>query len=143
MFNKNTCKQRKMHRINLRKKCKGKHERFYPSLILVTYVQAPSSPLEIYLILILIHQKSIPFTPLDKITFANLYNSSLYQEDNNLYNSSQYQEDTLVQLFSLNDYKVSYKSWNLYVIVNKVSYKRTLRILHNGIGIVLRNESGN
>ena len=64
---------------------------------------------------------------LTKQPLPNLYNSSLHQEDNN----------------SLNDYNESYRLWNLYVIVNRVSYRWTLRILHNRIGIVWRNESRN
>ena len=45
------------------------------------------------------------------------------------------------KILSLIDYNVSYKAWNLYMIVNKVSYRRTLRILHKRIGIVWRTES--
>ena len=47
-----------------------------------------------------------------------------------LYASSQYQEDNLIQYFSLSDYKITYKPWDLYVIMNKDSYRWTLRILH-------------
>ena len=31
------------------------------------------------------------------------------------------------------EYNVAYKPWNLYVIVNKISYRRALRILHKRI----------
>ena len=62
---------------------------------------------------------------LTKYPLSNLYSSSLHQEDNN----------------SLNDYNESYKSWILYVIVNKVSYRWTLRNLHNRIEIAWRTES--
>jgi len=45
--------------------------------------------------------------------------------------------------FSLMEYNVAYKPWNLYVIVNKISYRRTLKILHKGFRIVWRIESEN
>jgi len=64
---------------------------------------------------------------LTKQPLPNLYNSSLHQEDNN----------------SLDNDNESYKSWIFYVIVNKVSYRWTLRILYNRIRIKWRIESRN
>ena len=124
--------------------CKHKHERFYPVSILVTYVQSPNNPLQIFLILILIHPKINFLYTTWQITFGkSVQLFSAPRRRQLLYTSSLHQEDTLVQLFSLNDYNESYKTWNLYVIVNKVSYRWTLRILHTGIRIMWRNESGN
>ena len=51
-------------------------QEIYPGSVLVTYVQSPSKPLEIFLFVIWIHPKPTPVHHLTKHPLPNMYNSS-------------------------------------------------------------------
>jgi len=75
----------------------------YPGSILLTYIQSPSHPLEIFLILDFVHPKLTPCTPLDKSPFPNVYNSSYTKKITTPCTTSLQPEVTFVQSFSLSD----------------------------------------
>jgi len=106
VLNKITCKkENKSQKI-----CKRKHKRFYRGLVLLTNIQSPSNPLEIFLILDFVHPKSTFVHHLTKHPLLNVYNSSYTKKTTTSCTTSLlYQEDALVQFFSLSDYNQSYK----------------------------------
>ena len=58
--------------------CKRKHKRFYPSSVLVPYVQSPSNPLKIFLILILILPKINSLYTTWQSSFCQICTTILY-----------------------------------------------------------------
>ena len=125
-----------------KKLCKRKHKRFYPSSVLVTYIQSLSNPLEIFLILDFVHPKSTPVHHWTKHPLPHLYNSSYTKKTITSCTISLQPEDTLVQpslwVITINPISLEICMW---------SWTRTLigglsEFFTKGLEFVWRTENG-
>ena len=127
---------------NLRK-CKRKHKRFCPGSVLLTYIQFPSNPLEIFLILDFVYPKSTSVHHLTNHPLPNAYNSSYTKKTTTPCTTSLQPEDALVQSFSLSNYNQSYKPWICMWSWTRTLISGLLVIFTKGLEFEWRIESRN